>query len=144
MSYQVIYSSEATMPFDIHDMEDILTKARVRNESLDITGVLIYVDGLFIQVLEGKKDRVLELIRSIESDPRHSLFKLFYQAETDSRIFDDWRMAYVDVTREQMANWYGLDGATAMEKIMEDVQCEPSKTPQYIKKILATIGSGNV
>jgi hypothetical protein len=142
MSYQVIYSSQATMPFDIHDIEEILTKARVRNESLDITGVLIYVDGVFIQVLEGKKDRVLELMRSIESDPRHSLLKLFYQAEMSTRTFDDWRMANVDVTREQMAKWYDLDGTAPMEQILEDIQRAPSKTPQYIKNILTTIGSG--
>ena len=139
MNYQVIYSS--AMPFDIHDMEDILTKARTRNEALDITGVLIYVEGVFIQVLEGEKDRVLELMRSIESDPRHNALKLFYQAELSCRTFDAWRMANIEVTREQMAKWYGLAGTAPIEQILEDIQREPAKTPVYIKNLLTTIGS---
>ena len=59
-----------------------------------------------------------------------------------TRTFDDWRMANVDVTREQMAKWYDLDGTAPMEQILEDIQRAPSKTPQYIKNILTTIGSG--
>ena len=64
--YQIVYSSQATSPMSLSDLEEMLVDARTENEKRSITGALIYVDDVFIQVLEGKKDTVLSLMQKIE------------------------------------------------------------------------------
>ena len=45
MPYQLAYSSQAAKPMTAADLEKILVDARAGNETRNITGVLIYVDG---------------------------------------------------------------------------------------------------
>jgi hypothetical protein len=137
--YQVIYSSQATNPMSLSDLEEILVDARAGNEKRNITGALLYVDGVFLQILEGDKDTVLNLIRSIKLDSRHSLLKVFHEAEIDARTFAGWRMAFLDATPEQMAEWAGLEGAASIESILEDIKRDPQRASQVAGKILLAI-----
>jgi hypothetical protein len=36
------------------NLKDLLKKSRAKNETLNITGMLLYLDPFFIQVLEGE------------------------------------------------------------------------------------------
>ena len=48
----------------------MLTEARERNQQLGVTGLLLYKDGDFIQLLEGDKATVKALFQdSIRKDP---------------------------------------------------------------------------
>jgi len=51
--YDVIYGSVETRYLSAMQLSGLLTLARARNQSLDVTGVLLHQKGLFIQVLEG-------------------------------------------------------------------------------------------
>lgn len=53
--YHLIYTSYAIEPFDEAKLIELLKKARENNRLLDITGMLLYVNGKFMQVLEGKR-----------------------------------------------------------------------------------------
>ena len=68
MTYQLIYSSQATVPMSVAELEEILVDARAGNEKRNITGALVYIDGIFLQVLEGERETVLSLMRSIEKE----------------------------------------------------------------------------
>ena len=50
---QLVYVSNAKYGLGDRDMESILAASRRNNRALDVTGLLIYADGVFIQVLEG-------------------------------------------------------------------------------------------
>ncbi len=125
----------------LDELEVILDQARTGNEILGITGVLIYVDNIFIQILEGDKDHVFELVKKIEVDSRHDSVKVFHQKEETTRSFDGWGMAYIDIKREQMAEWLGLEGTVSMDLILRDIEQKPSEIPEYLKNLLATIAS---
>ena len=60
----------------------------------NVTGTLIYVDGVFFQIIEGDKDVVQDLMANIARDSRHHSVKVFYEAEVDVRTFASWSMAY--------------------------------------------------
>jgi len=92
----LIYHSVASPSFGRQDIQQMLDKARVKNEKLRITGCLLFYEGEFIQYLEGNQIRVLELYDEIKKDKRHSDIELISYAEREGREFDGWDMAYED------------------------------------------------
>ena len=50
---QIIYISSAAKKMDDDDLLDILKTSRENNKKNDISGMLLYDNGSFIQVLEG-------------------------------------------------------------------------------------------
>ncbi|MEJ7592158.1 MAG: BLUF domain-containing protein [Planctomycetaceae bacterium] len=96
---QLIYSSAATVTFSASDLRELLAFARNNNRSLDVTGMLLYQDGSFLQVLEGESEAVLSLYTKIEKDKRHSNIKLLLRKDIEEREFSEWSMGFFDATR---------------------------------------------
>lgn len=65
MPFQLIYSSWAAPDLDMADLTAMLAESRTRNQTSGITGVLVLVDGVFFQILEGEKGDVLDLTKRI-------------------------------------------------------------------------------
>jgi hypothetical protein len=102
--YEVVYVSSSVGLLDETTLTEILTTSRRNNARLDVTGMLLYRDGNIIQVLEGPKKDVLELIDCIARDPRHHQFLRLAEGEIAERSFPDWTMGFVhagDLTDEQ-------------------------------------------
>jgi hypothetical protein len=140
MPYQIMYSSQATEPMTVTGLEAILTDARTGNEARNVTGALVYVDGVFFQIIEGDKDVVHNLMASIASDSRHHSVKIFYEAEVDVRAFESWRMAYLRATAEQMSKWAGLPGTATVEELLMDINRGPHRVPRILVNILNALG----
>jgi hypothetical protein len=117
MPHQIMYSSQATEP-------------------MTVTGVLVYVDGVFFQIIEGDKDVVHSLMASIASDSRHHSVKIFYEAEVNVRAFESWSMAYLSATAEQMSKWAGLPGTATAEELLTDINRSPHRVPRILVNIL--------
>src|SRR4029453_15249816 len=140
MTYQIIYSSQATVPMSLADLEEILVDARAGNERRQVTGVLVYVEGVFMQILEGEEDVLRSLMHSIASDTRHTDVKVFHEAAVEHRTFTNWRMAYLSATPQQMAAWAGLEGAaTSIESVLEDIHREPQRASQVVDSLLRAL-----
>lgn len=87
--FQIIYTSTATVPFSAADLDALLRKARVRNHSAALTGMMVYSRGQFLQVLEGEAGAVLETFARISKDPRHSGMVTLRRGEVPSgRMFE--------------------------------------------------------
>jgi len=139
MPFQLVYSSQATLPMTATDLEKILVDARVGNETRKVTGVLIYVDGVFFQILEGDKEVVHALMKSIARDSRHSSVKIFSETETNERAFGNWRMAYLHATPDQMSIWAELPGTTTIESILEGVYRHPQRVARVARGVLEAL-----
>jgi hypothetical protein len=48
------YASRSTECFHEHEIPDLLHQARVANAKQEITGMLLFISGSFLQVLEGQ------------------------------------------------------------------------------------------
>ena len=94
MVFQLTYSSVAKPEITITDIEEIITQAKQYNTAHDITGCLIYNKGYFLQILEGEKQLVMNLINSIKLDDRHDHFTILSEGQTNTRTFKEWAMAY--------------------------------------------------
>jgi hypothetical protein len=51
--YHLLYVISAVKPFSDSELVEMLVKTRAKNISLEITGMLLYKDGNFLQVMEG-------------------------------------------------------------------------------------------
>ena len=141
MTYQMIYSSQANSAMSMSDLEEILVDARAGNEARNVTGALVYVDGVFLQILEGDRQTLLQLMRSIRADTRHSSVTVFHEAEVERPLFSNWRMAYVGAGPQQMAAWAGLEGTAAIDAIVQGIQREPQRTSRVIENILKALAA---
>lgn len=139
MLFRLIYSSEATRDLPISDLEVMLAQSRARNTLRDVTGVLVFVEGVFLQILEGSRDAVVALMEKIGRDERHTNLKVFHEEEIEKRTFGAWRMAFVSPSAEEMAAWTGLDGATTVEETLATLRADPGRIPSVVFHLLEAV-----
>ena len=139
MPYQIIYSSKSATPMQMDELEELLEHARSSNAEKGITGALVYVDGVFLQILEGEPEAVQELMGKISKDFRHETVIVLKEGAIPSASFSDWEMAYVSATREQVAEWAGLSGTIAIPEIVTDLRQDPRRATQVAKSILSVL-----
>lgn len=72
----------------------ILASARRNNAVHGVTGALLFSDGCFAQVLEGRRSDVEGVFEAIQGDPRHAAVTILHLHEVDSRSFGGWSMAF--------------------------------------------------
>ena len=75
-------------------VQDIVRISRGRNETLDVTGALLFSGGHFAQWLEGSRESVEGLMDSIGRDPRHTDIVILEAGPAAARRFPDWTLAY--------------------------------------------------
>ena len=154
MTYQIIYSSKSSTPMQSDDLEEILEQARRSNASKGITGALVYVDGVFLQIVEGEADVVQNLMGRISRDVRHETIAVLWEGQIPSAVFSDWNMAYVSATPQQVAIWAGLLGTTGTpdtlthtptdtptDTLQDPTQQDPLKAAQVAASILAVLAT---
>ncbi|MBB6459773.1 BLUF domain-containing protein [Flammeovirga kamogawensis] len=100
--YCLCYTSKKTASFDINELKEILIKSRINNEKKDITGILLLIDDLFIQILEGEKKDLEQLYDVIKVDDRHDYIQKIFSGEIESRNFLTWSMGFQQVTWEDL------------------------------------------
>ena len=93
----MIYGSSATENFSQDDLIPLLKQAREKNQRLNITGLLLYHDGNFMQALEGEKEAVETLFGVIQQDTRHRSILTFLKRSIARREFSDWSMGFVNL-----------------------------------------------
>jgi hypothetical protein len=101
--YHLIYVSSAVNLFSDEQLRELLEVSRRNNEPRGVTGLLLYVDGNFIQALEGEKEEVLATQRRIANDPRHRGLITLLQGEIEKREFGDWSMGFHKVNKDSGA-----------------------------------------
>ncbi len=78
------------------DLADLLQQARANNQRKAITGMLLYKDGRFIQLLEGHEDQVQDSFERIRKDERHTAVELLWLRYAQYRDFPDWTMGFIN------------------------------------------------
>lgn len=102
MDHCIVYFSRAVEPFDEAAIEAILQESYQNNTRLGITGVLLYVRGSVIQVLEGQQTTIEALYRRIEQDRRHTEVDQVLSRPIMHRLFGRWSMGYETLTARQL------------------------------------------
>ena len=96
--FHLLYTSSARGHFSPDELERLLVVARERNAALGVTGLLIYCDGSFMQLLEGDASTVRSLYEAIGRDERHTDVRSLFTLETPDRWCADWSMGFLRTT----------------------------------------------
>jgi len=105
--YFLVYVSSAANKLSEEDLLLILEKSRSNNAGLSVTGLLVYIDGNIIQILEGDKERVLGLYNRIATDPRHRGMIKLIDGPLKERNFEDWSMQFKSLSYDEAAKVAG-------------------------------------
>ncbi len=92
--FRLMYVSSGVRMFNDEELAELLAVARRNNAQLGITGMLLYLDGNFLQVLEGNESDVRRLFATISRDVRHRGLIVLLSQPIETRAFPDWSMGF--------------------------------------------------
>lgn len=92
----LVYASTATHSLNAAEIAALFQKCRENNRRNGITGLLLYSNGQFIQLVEGHEADVMRCYEKICHDPRHTGVLKLVQKPLRGRVFKDWSMAIPD------------------------------------------------
>jgi len=104
---QLIYVSTAKGELVEEDMRKILDSSVRRNASQQITGMLLYSERSFMQVLEGEPSAVEETMSRIDKDIRHENILVLSKTKVATREFANWSMGFRGISAHDAASWPG-------------------------------------
>ena len=93
---------------DEHELTALLEQSRDRNLRQNVTGMLIYCDGNFFQVLEGEEKDVKEIYRSITCDSRNNGNIVLIESQISRRNFPEWSMGFKVICRNELMEVAGF------------------------------------
>ena len=105
---QICYISQATAPMNSEALLSLLMQCRRNNVAREVTGMLLYGNGTFLQVIEGDDQVVDDLVELIGKDPRHTSVKLLSRRAINTRQYADWSMGFERITDESLQHVEGL------------------------------------
>lgn len=101
--HSLIYSSRVTTDLSDDDLIDLLATSRRNNDDLGLTGVLLYREGRFLQYLEGPRSALLDRVRIIAADERHTSFVTLLEEDIPQRLFPAWSMGFERLSEKSAA-----------------------------------------
>lgn len=69
--YAICYVSSSNRNFQREEIKKLFARWEKVNQENDVKGILLFAEGNFFQVLEGKKKFIIQLFTKIQKDPRH-------------------------------------------------------------------------
>ena len=131
--FRLIYVSSAINHFSKDELVALLRKARDNNSQLAITGILLYKDGDFLQVLEGEETAVRKLLEEITQDKRHNSTIVLSEEKTDARLFGTWSMAFRDLADPAIQSMPGFSPFMNRSLKADSFQNDPDGVMEMIK-----------
>jgi hypothetical protein len=123
----LIYRSIATDVPSEAELVSLLKHARPANAARGITGMLLYQNGRYMQMLEGEEPVVKELFAAISADRRHRDVKLVAKGALAKRHFDDWSMGFRNM--DQFADLPDYD--TYLSRQLDEGQLSPDERAAF-------------
>lgn len=117
---QLIYASNADFSFSEKDLEELLIQARNQNDSKKITGLLIYHNENFMQVIEGPDNEIENLYSKIENDPCHHNVTLIHKEQIEKNEFSNWSMGFVDTRNTKQLVKGFVDFSNELDDLIND------------------------
>lgn len=129
--HALLYISTASQGMDKQTLSHILDVSIKHNAQNDITGILLYRNQKFMQLLEGECQTIKALYDKITSDNRHSNCQLLHSFPIKKRNIDTWSMGflliepddlnyqYIDFVMHLMNNRFKAESAILHHSLMQ-------------------------
>ena len=93
--HRLVYYSQQTeaVASDIdHQVRNIIQRSIHNNRIDDVTGLLVTIQGYFLQAIEGPSTAVRTTYGRILNDDRHTEVNIIHAGPAERRLFADWNM----------------------------------------------------
>jgi class 3 adenylate cyclase len=95
---RLAYISKISHQLSFAEIQQIGEVSIKNNQRQNLTGVLLYLKGIFFQILEGETEKVDNLYKKILTDERHTdILCLKAEQHITERIFPDWAMKTINL-----------------------------------------------
>ncbi|WP_207420360.1 BLUF domain-containing protein [Desertivirga brevis] len=101
--YYLIYRSQAKGNMDHASLKSILTSSQRHNQETNITGMLVYFDNKFLQLVEGDEILIKAVFEKIKQDKRHHNLSILKEGHIERRLFPGWSMSFRTPSPEEIA-----------------------------------------
>jgi hypothetical protein len=91
---ELSYLSEAVSDMSFLGLMRLLESARTFNQNNGITGILLYDNQQFGQIIEGERASVMKAWKRIQDDRRHHRIELLEIREIEERSFPEWLLRF--------------------------------------------------
>ena len=91
---ELSYLSEAVSDTSFLGLMRLLESARVFNQKNGITGILLYDNQQFGQIIEGERASIMKAWKRIQDDKRHHRIELIEIREIEARKFPEWLLRF--------------------------------------------------
>jgi hypothetical protein len=135
---RVVYISAASKLMSQADLDELLLTSRTNNTAVNVSGLLLYHDGSFFQVLEGAEEAVQAVLDRIRRDRRHSSLITLDKSVVASRGFSTWSMAYVPFAGLSAIQQEGFHDLTRRAADGPAAFTEDARVQIQIKSFLST------
>lgn len=132
---QLVYLSSAHHLLSTEELVDILSVSRRNNAPRNISGLLLYHDGNFIQFLEGPETEVEALYGKIAGDGRHRGVLHLLKRPITKRDFASWTMGFRDLTSAEAEDLDGFNGM--MQSLSAPAQLDPGVS-RAVQRLIAS------
>jgi hypothetical protein len=130
----LIYISFASHSMNDDELKAILETARDFNGKNDITGMLLFRDDFFIQVLEGKAEVVEPLFTKIEKDARHQNVLVIETSNVEARSFPNWSMGFNKIGDEDVETLPGFNDFLQNDRDVSFFMTQPSRAAELLAR----------
>lgn len=120
--YHLAYFSTATKHFTEEELNLLLKNSQQKNQERGITGILLFIEGCFLQILEGEQATVNALYNKVKKDTRHSDILRIFKGETTERVFKKWSMGFKNipfVEYKQQTGFEDISNDDFIEKVIK-------------------------
>ncbi|MGH1439269.1 MAG: BLUF domain-containing protein [Cellvibrionaceae bacterium] len=134
--FHIGYMSKSVRLMTDAGLNALLNKARINNEVTSLTGMLLYSEGSFLQIIEGPKPAVDNAFQHIQKDSRHQAIKVLFEEKIESRNFTDWTMGFKHLENDQIAHIPGMNAFLENGESLYDHLSVEKEFGQTLKSIL--------
>ena len=137
----VSYMSSQTQVMTKQNVEDFLFKIREKNKRIAITGILLLIQGKFVQYIEGPAEEIDDIYNVIKKDRRHNNMVLLDSGNVDERQFKNWSMAYKEVGDAQIKEIIGDQDLNLERVFIENKNTENHPVLKVLYDFIKTLSS---
>ena len=131
---QLLYLSNAKPELKQAELDRILEVSRKNNPSRDITGLLVFANGVFIQVLEGPSSEVTNLFETICDDTRHQEVAMLGEYVGQERIFSKWSMGFLQSTFDELTRITDSPYMIGRDDVLSLLSNDETEAVRFLKK----------
>jgi hypothetical protein len=133
--HSLLYCSMATREMLEADILDLLKVARDKNARLEVSGLLVYQKRTneFLQILEGEKNVIFDLLETIKADDRHKRLHVIHDQEIPERGFKGWSMAFANMESIDKSKLEGISDFLEKGYTHELAKADPTWAAQIMQ-----------